>query len=261
MFMEKAVEVKSKDELATMRQAGAVVADILVLLSGRVKPGMTTGEIDRIAREELKKRGAKPAFLGYHGFPGVICVSDQLTRSCTASRPTSASCKDGDIIGLDFGCVIDRILRRFRGDGRRGQDFARKPRSSSSVTRESSMKGIDAVKAGARVGDIGARRSGACGGRGLRGRARIRRPRHRPRAARGAADPELRQGRDGPAAQGRHDDRHRADGQPRRRRSRDARRRLDGRDEGPQAVGAFRAHRRGDGDGPGHPDACPTSKI
>ncbi|MDE2143110.1 MAG: M24 family metallopeptidase, partial [Elusimicrobia bacterium] len=73
--MEKSVEVKSKEELATMRRAGAVVGDILVHLSGVIKPGMTTGAIDQIAREELKKRGAKPAFLNYHGFPGVICLS------------------------------------------------------------------------------------------------------------------------------------------------------------------------------------------
>ena len=75
MLMNKAVEVKTREELAIMRQAGGVVGDILVLLKGMVKPGMTTGEIDQISRQELKKRNAKPAFLNYHGFPGVICVS------------------------------------------------------------------------------------------------------------------------------------------------------------------------------------------
>src|SRR6185369_2590766 len=104
--MNKAVEVKSREELATMRRAGAVVADILALLAAGVKPGMTTGMIDRIAREELAKRGAKPAFLNYHGFPGVICVS--INSEVVHGIPSDKrALKDGDIVGLDFGCVID----------------------------------------------------------------------------------------------------------------------------------------------------------
>jgi methionyl aminopeptidase len=154
MFMEKSVEVKSKDELATMRQAGAVVADILVLLSGVIKPGMTTGEIDKIAREELKKRNAKPAFLNYHGFPGVICLS--INHEVVHGIPSDKrKLSEGDIIGVDFGCVIDR----FYGDsavtigvGKISAEAAKLIR----VTRESLMKGIEAVKAGARIGDIGA---------------------------------------------------------------------------------------------------------
>jgi methionyl aminopeptidase len=154
MFMEKAVEVKSPSELATMRQAGAVVADILVLLSGAVKPGMTTGEIDKIAREELKKRGAKPAFLNYHGFPGVICLS--INHEVVHGIPSDArKLNGGDILGIDFGCVIDR----FYGDS--AVTVGVGPVSAEAerlirVTRESLDKGIAAVKAGARVGDIGA---------------------------------------------------------------------------------------------------------
>ena len=152
--MEKAVEVKSREEIATMRRAGAVVADILVVLQGLVKPGLTTGEIDRIAREELKKRGAKPAFLNYHGFPGVICVS--INHEIVHGIPSDKrALKDGDIVGLDFGCVIDR----FYGDsavtvgvGKIEAEAERLIR----VTRESLERGIAAVKAGARVGDIGA---------------------------------------------------------------------------------------------------------
>jgi methionyl aminopeptidase len=154
MFMEKSVEVKSKDELATMRQAGAVVADILALLSGTITAGMTTGEIDKIAREELKKRGAKPAFLNYHGFPGVICLS--INHEVVHGIPSDKrKLSEGDIIGVDFGCVIDR----FYGDsavtigvGKISPEAAKLIK----ITRESLMKGIEAVKAGARIGDIGA---------------------------------------------------------------------------------------------------------
>jgi methionyl aminopeptidase len=154
MFMEKSVEVKSTGELATMRQAGAVVADILVLLSGLVKPGMTTGEIDRIAREELKARGAKPAFLNYHGFPGVICLS--INHEVVHGIPSDKrKLSDGDIIGIDFGCVIDR----FYGDSAVTVGVGKiSPEAAKliKITRESLEKGIAAVKAGARVGDIGA---------------------------------------------------------------------------------------------------------
>lgn len=152
--MEKAVEVKSKDELAAMRRAGAVVGDILVLLQGLVKPGLTTGEIDRICREELKKRGAKPAFLNYHGFPAVICVS--INHEVVHGIPSDKrALKDGDIVGLDFGCVVDR----FYGDSAVTVgvgSISAEAEKLIRVTRESLQLGIQAVKAGARVGDIGA---------------------------------------------------------------------------------------------------------
>ncbi len=153
MLMQKTVEVKSREELAIMRRAGAVVADILDLLAKAVKPGMTTGEIDRIARAELEKRGAKPAFLNYHGFPGVICVS--INSEVVHGIPSDKrALKAGDIVGLDFGCVIDGW---FADSARTVGVGAITPEAQRliDVTRESLMKGIEAVKAGARVGDVG----------------------------------------------------------------------------------------------------------
>ena len=154
MFMSKAVEVKSREEVATMRRAGAVVADILALLARLIVPGMTTGEIDRIAREELKKRGAKPAFLNYHGFPAAICVS--VNHEVVHGIPSAKRVlRDGDIVGLDFGAIVDGWFGDAAvsvGVGRISPEAERLLR----VTRESLEKGIAAVKAGARVGDIGA---------------------------------------------------------------------------------------------------------
>ncbi len=152
--MTKTVEVKSREELAIMRRAGAVVADILVHLSGLIAPGMTTGEIDRIARAELKARGAAPAFLNYHGFPAVICVSVNFEVVHGIPSDTRVL-KDGDIVGLDFGCVIDGWFADSAvtvGVGAISPEAARLIR----VTRESLEKGIAVVKAGARIGDIGA---------------------------------------------------------------------------------------------------------
>jgi methionyl aminopeptidase len=153
MLMNKAVEVKSPAELKIMRQAGGVVADILVLLKGLVVPGLTTGEIDQFCRQELKKRGAKPAFLNYHGFPGVICVS--INSEVVHGIPSDArKLNSGDIVGLDFGAVID---------GWFGDSAITVPVGTVSqeaqllidVTREALMRGIGAVKAGNRLGDIG----------------------------------------------------------------------------------------------------------
>jgi len=154
MFMQKAVEIKSPEALAIMRRAGGVVADVLALLASKIAPGMTTGEIDRIAREELKKRGAKPAFLNYHGFPAVICVS--VNHEVVHGIPSDKrALREGDIVGLDFGCVIDGFYADSAvtvGVGRISEEAERLIR----VTREALEKGIAAVKADARVGDVGA---------------------------------------------------------------------------------------------------------
>ncbi|UPT73909.1 MAG: type I methionyl aminopeptidase [Elusimicrobiota bacterium] len=151
--MQKNVEVKSPAEIATMRAGGAIVADILVLLTGQVRAGMTTGDIDAVCREELKKRGAKPAFLNYHGFPGVICVS--INSEVVHGIPSKErALKDGDIVGLDFGCVVDGW---FADSARTVPVGAITPEAQKliTVTRESLEKGIEQIKAGCRLGDIG----------------------------------------------------------------------------------------------------------
>lgn len=153
MLMQKNVEVKSAAEIATMRAAGAIVADTLVLLKGQVREGMTTGDIDAVCREELKKRGASPAFLNYHGFPAVICVS--INSEVVHGIPSAKrALKNGDIVGLDYGCVVDGW---FADSAMTVPVGAISPEAQKliDVTRESLMKGIEAVKAGNRLGDIG----------------------------------------------------------------------------------------------------------
>jgi len=153
MLMNKAVEVKTREELALMRQAGGVVADILVLLKGLVKPGMSTGEIDQICRQELKKRNAKPAFLNYHGFPGVICVSinSEIVHGIPSDKRVL---KESDIVGLDFGAIIEG----WYGDSAITVPIGKiSPEAELLIktTRECLEKGIAAVKNGSRIGDIG----------------------------------------------------------------------------------------------------------
>ena len=76
MFARKQqIEIKSGDQLQVMRQAGLVVARTLQLVSQAAAPGVTTSELNEVAHETLRNEGATPSFLGYHGFPAVICTS------------------------------------------------------------------------------------------------------------------------------------------------------------------------------------------
>ena len=76
-------------------------------------PGVTTRELDRIARERIEKAGARPAFLGYRGYPATLCVS--VNEEVVHGIPGERRLKEGDIVGLDLGCVVDG----FYGDAAR----------------------------------------------------------------------------------------------------------------------------------------------
>jgi methionyl aminopeptidase len=154
MFSTKTIELKSGKELGAMREAGAIVASTLQVLSDAAKSGVTTAELDSIAASELKKKGAKPAFLNYHGFPGVLCVS--VNEEVVHGIPsTKKKLKDGDLCSLDFGAII----RGYYADaavtvpvGKASPEALR----LLEATRESLEKGIEAVKPGARLGDVSA---------------------------------------------------------------------------------------------------------
>ncbi|HEX3706836.1 MAG TPA: type I methionyl aminopeptidase [Mycobacteriales bacterium] len=100
------IQIKSSDEIALMRQAGVVVGTTLETLRDSVKPGMTTADLDDIARDCLAKAGATSNFLGYHGFPATVCtsVNDQIVHGIPSKR---AVLRDGDIVSIDFGAIIE----------------------------------------------------------------------------------------------------------------------------------------------------------
>ncbi len=136
-----------------MRDAGAIVAGTLKVLSNAVATGVTTAELDRVSRDELKKRGAKPAFLGYHGFPAALCVS--INSEVVHGIPSFArKLKSGDIVGLDFGCKIDGWFADSAMTVPVG-NISPEAERLIRVTRESLEKGMSAVKNGNRIGDIG----------------------------------------------------------------------------------------------------------
>ena len=147
------IEIKSEKEIANMRQAGKIVADVLRILSERIKPGMKTKELDIIAENEVKKRGAVPSFKGYHGFPATICVSvnDEIVHGIPGDRVL----KEGDIVSLDFGVIYNGL----QGDAAVTVPVGKiNPTAKSLIetTRGALESGIAAACDGARLGDISA---------------------------------------------------------------------------------------------------------
>ena len=104
---------KSWAELQKMHRACRIVVETLRAARAAAAPGVTTKELDRIAREHIEKAGAKPAFLGYRGYPATLCVS--VNEEVVHGIPGSRKLKDGDIVGLDLGCIVDG----FYGDAAR----------------------------------------------------------------------------------------------------------------------------------------------
>jgi len=99
------IELKTKEDIDKLRTANKIVAEILHYLKEITKPGITGVDIDKIAREETKKRGVKPAFLGLYGFPASICVS--INEEIIHGIPKNKPIKEGDIVSLDFGVVYE----------------------------------------------------------------------------------------------------------------------------------------------------------
>lgn len=144
---------KTQEEIANMRISGRMLAQVLAVLAEQIKPGMTTQDLDDIARAELGKLGGEAPFLGYQGFPATLCVS--VNEEVVHGMPGARIIEDGDIVGLDFGVnykgmITDSAITVGVGN----VDAA--SQQLIEVTKKSMMAGIKAVKAGARVGDIAA---------------------------------------------------------------------------------------------------------
>ena len=100
-----AIELKTLDQLKSMRKAGLLVGETLQLLRETIKPGMTTSALDAVAAANIKRGGGKSNFLGYHGFPATICVSinDEIVHGIPGDRVIL----EGDVVSIDCGAIID----------------------------------------------------------------------------------------------------------------------------------------------------------
>ncbi len=144
---------KSKSEIEKMRRASMLVHDILEELKEHVKPGVTTLELDELAERRTSEAGAIPAFKGYRGYPKVLCTS--INEQIVHGIPSERKLQSGDIIGLDFGVIIDEYV----GDAAVTLPVGGVSDSLKKllrVTEESLELAILQIRVGHRISDIGA---------------------------------------------------------------------------------------------------------
>jgi methionyl aminopeptidase len=147
-----AITLKSPQQIDKMRRAGRVVAEMLQACQEAARPGITTHDLDKVARQVLAKRKAKSNFLGYHGYPAVICASPNNT--IVHGIPGDYRLEDGDIISIDCGAIVDG----WHGDAARTipvGEISEEARKLITVTEESLWAGIQHVRRGAHLSDIG----------------------------------------------------------------------------------------------------------
>jgi methionyl aminopeptidase len=146
------ITIRSREELRTLEEASRIVLETLDLVEKAVAPGVTTDELDRIAEAEIRRQGARPAFVGYRGYPKTLCtsVNDEVVHGIPGKR----TLREGDIIGIDCGAIVGG----YYGDAARTLPVGRIDAERAKllrVTREGLMAGIEAARAGAHVSDIG----------------------------------------------------------------------------------------------------------
>lgn len=144
--------LKSADEIAHMRVAGRIVGGCLDLAGKLLKPGVTTRQVDRQVEEYIRSAGAIPSFKGYMDYPATACIS--VNEEVVHGIPGDRTLRDGDIVGFDIGAIWEG----YHGDAARTfaiGEVSEEARRLMQVTRESLQRGLDQVKDGNRIGDIG----------------------------------------------------------------------------------------------------------
>ncbi len=146
------IACRSQRELERLRAANLLVARVLSLLKDTVAAGVTTAALDALAEGALRQAGALPAFKGYHGYPATICVS--VNEQVVHGIPSDRELLEGDIVSIDIGALLDG----YYGDAAMTVPVGRIAHETATllrVTEESLWKGIEHVKVGGRVSDIG----------------------------------------------------------------------------------------------------------
>ena len=147
------IQLKNSIQISAMMEAGRITGEALLVAREHVREGMSTLELDTLIREAIEKRGAKPSFLGYGGFPGSACIS--INNEVIHGIPSKKRfLQEGDVVKIDVGA----FYKGYHGDsartiaiGRAGEEALR----LIETTRQSFFDGVAAVKIGNRIGDVG----------------------------------------------------------------------------------------------------------
>ena len=206
------MSIDHPDELAALRAAGRVVAETLRELARRVRPGVTTGELDEVAATVFARHGARSGPQLDYDFPGTVCIS--IDDECVHGIPGPRRLREGQLVKLDVTAELDG----FYADACRTVPVGRvrgREQRLAAAAQSALRRGLEAATAGANVGAIGAAVQTEVERRGFSVCARAHRPRHRAPDPRGARRAERRLGR--ARAHERARDHRRADHRRRRR--------------------------------------------
>jgi methionyl aminopeptidase len=144
--------IRSRDEIAKMRRAGRVVAEIHEKTRAMIRPGITTLDIDAVSREVLRQRGARSNFLNYHGFPATVCTSPN--SMIVHGIPDDTVLEEGDIISVDAGAIVEG----YHGDAAYTVgvgEISQEATQLIAVTEQALWKGIDQMNPGNFLHEIG----------------------------------------------------------------------------------------------------------
>ena len=147
------INLKTEKEIEIMREGGKILAEIIKKVADAVKPGITTNDLERLARELLLSYGAESSFLGFENYPAVLCTS--LNDEIVHGVPSDRILKDGDLLKIDMGVLhngfhTDSAVTVLVGNG--GDMLKRK---LIQITKESLEIGISMARAGNTLGDVG----------------------------------------------------------------------------------------------------------
>jgi methionyl aminopeptidase len=146
------ITIHKPEDFAGMRRAGKLAAETLDMITAHVRPGISTGEIDRLCHDYMVARGAIPATLGYRGYTKSSCTS--VNHVVCHGIPGDRVLADGDIVNIDVTVILDG----WHGDTSRmyvAGEASTKAKLLMDVTYDAMMKGIAAIRPGATLGDIG----------------------------------------------------------------------------------------------------------
>lgn len=146
--------LKEPKDIALLRDSGKILVEAIQLVQAQTKAGISTAELDALAKKSIERHGAQPAFLGYHGYPASICIS--INEEVVHGIPKKDRIiVDGDVVGLDIGVSYRGFFTDHAVTVAVGNVDA-KVQSLLTVTQQSLLAGIDQAKSGNRIGDIGA---------------------------------------------------------------------------------------------------------